>query len=382
LENIESWTGRLVETDTAFEGDGVSFADGDILFGKLRPYLAKVFLADTDGAAVGDFHVLRPNSETWGRFAQYQMLTREFIAIVDGSTFGSKMPRAAWSFLGAMERAAPPMAEQKGIAAFLDRETAKIDALLAEQERLIELLQEKRQAVISHAVTKGLNPDAPMKPSGVEGLGEVPAHWDVRRVKQVARMESGHTPNRKIAEFWDGDIPWVSLNDTGYLRDNDCISETAFNVTQLGIENSSARLLPAGAVVFSRDATIGRCGIAARPMTVSQHFIAWICGDRIRPAFLLLRLRSMTQELDSLTTGATLKTIGMPEVRTIVTPVPPLEEQQMIVAHVRTVISSIDTLIKETRRAAALLTDRRAALISAAVTGQIDVRGLAQGEAA
>lgn len=185
----------------------------------------------------------------------------------------------------------------------------------------MELLQEKRQAVlISQAVTKGLNPDAPMKPSGVEWLGDVPAHWEVTKMKWVAEMQSGHTPDKKVSAYWEnGDIPWVSLNDTGSLKDHDYISDMANYITQLGIDNSSARLLPARAVVFSRDATIGRCAITARPMAVSQHFIAWICGGRILPEYLLLRLRSMTQELDRLTTGATLKTIGMPDVRTLVT---------------------------------------------------------------
>ena len=106
----------------------------------------------------------------------------------------------------------PSLPEQEKIAAFLDYETAKIDALIEKQQRLIELLKEKRQAVISHAVTKGLNPNAPMKDSGVEWLGEVPAHWNVSRIKNIAQLESGHTPDKKIEEYWiDCNIPWVSL---------------------------------------------------------------------------------------------------------------------------------------------------------------------------
>ena len=250
---------------------------------------------------------------------------------------------------------------------------------MAEQQRLIELLKEKRQAVISHAVTKGLNPDAPMKDSGIEWLGEVPAHWEVTKMKWVARMESGHTPDKKVPAYWDdGDIPWVSLNDTGFLKDNDYISETAYAVTQLGIENSSAHLLPAHTVVFSRDATIGRCAITTRAMAVSQHFIGWVCGKAIVPEFLLLRLRSMTGELERLTTGATLKTIGMPEVRTLVTPVPPLREQRAVIAWVSNQTARLDTLTTTAHHAIDLLQERRTALISAAVTGQIDVRPAAE----
>ena len=107
----------------------------------------------------------------------------------------------------------PPLEEQRTIAAFLDHETARIDRLIAQQQRLIELLKEKRQAVISHAVTKGLNPNAPMKDSGVEWLGQVPEHWVVSRIKNYAKIESGHTPSRQVEEYWiDCNIPWVSLN--------------------------------------------------------------------------------------------------------------------------------------------------------------------------
>ena len=312
-------------------------------------------------------------------FVRYAMNLVRFDLIANPGT----VPSLNEGQIGDFRLAMPPLGEQTQIAAFLDRETAKIDALVAEQRRLMELLKEKRQAVISHAVTKGLNPNAPMKPSGIEWLGDVPEHWDVSKMKWVAEMQSGHTPDKKIPAYWDGgDISWVSLNDTGYLKDNDYISETAYNITQLGIDNSSARILPAGIVVFSRDATIGRCAITTKPMAVSQHFIAWVCGETMVPTFLLLRLRSMTGELDRLTTGATLKTIGMPDVRTLVTPVPPLSEQKTIVAYLAEQTVQLDTLITETQHAIDLLQERRTALISAAVTGQIDVRHLTAERAA
>ena len=111
-------------------------------------------------------------------------------------------------------------------------------------------------------------------------------------------------------------------------------------------------------------------------MTVSQHFIAWVCGEQIFPEYLLLRLKSMTQELERLTFGATLKTIGMPDVKTLVTPVPPVNEQKAIVDYAAKAISTLEEMRVKTRQAIELLQERRSALISAAVTGQIDVRGL------
>ena len=153
LENIESGTGHFIETETEFEGEGIAFEQGDILFGKLRPYLAKVYLVEIAGEAVGDFHVLRPVGDVVGRFAQYQIISGNFIAIVDSSTFGAKMPRVAWEFMGNMPFVTPPLEEQKAIATFLDRETAKLDALTAVAQRGIELLKERRSALISAAVT-------------------------------------------------------------------------------------------------------------------------------------------------------------------------------------------------------------------------------------
>jgi type I restriction enzyme S subunit len=272
----------------------------------------------------------------------------------------------------------PPPIEQSAIAAFLDRETAKIDALIAEQEKLIALLAEKRQATISHAVTKGLNPDAPMKNSGVPWLGEVPAHWEVSRVKNVARLESGHTPSKQFPEYWENcEIPWVSLNDSKWLAANDYISETAVMINELGLANSSARVLPAQSVVFTRDATIGLAAITTVPMAVSQHLIAWCPSGVMLPKFLLRVFNAMKPHLDSYTFGATIKTIGMPDVRRLVTPVPPQSEQLEISAFLDDRIERIDDLTTEAELAVALLQERRSALIAAAVTGQIDVRGLA-----
>ena len=277
----------------------------------------------------------------------------------------------------------PPPHEQTAIATFLDRETAKIDELIAEQEKLIVLLAEKRQATISHAVTKGLNPAAPMKESGAEWVGVVPAHWKVRRVKDVSRLESGHTPSKQLPEYWENcEIPWVSLNDSKYLAANDYISDTAFKINELGLANSSARLLPSETVVFTRDATIGLAAITTRPMTVSQHLIAWCPTGQMVPKYLLRVFNAMKSHLDSYTFGATIKTIGLGDVKTLMTPVPPLSEQAEIVSFLDSEITALDKLMAESSIVVDLLKERRTALISAAVTGKIDVRHLAEQKAA
>ncbi|EMB6253295.1 TPA: restriction endonuclease subunit S [Serratia marcescens] len=270
----------------------------------------------------------------------------------------------------------PSMNESHKIASFLDHETAKIDKLIEKQQQLIELLKEKRQAVISHAVTKGLNPDVPMKDSGVEWLGEVPEHWRVSRVKNFAKIESGHTPSKTKSEYWvNCIIPWVSLNDSKQLKDVDYIEDTTYKISELGMANSSAHLLPARAVVFTRDASIGLSAITTKPMAVSQHLIAWLCNERfVVPEFLLLVFYAMEKEFERYTFGATIKTIGMDNVRGLRSAFPPIDEQHKLIEWAFKKLEKIKFSINKVEDIISLLQERRTALISAAVTGKIDVR--------
>jgi type I restriction enzyme, S subunit len=271
--------------------------------------------------------------------------------------------------------------ETEDILRFLHGETAKIDALIAEQERLIELLQEKRQAVISHAVTKGLNPRAPMKDSGVEWLGEVPEHWVVTPLRLAARIESGHTPSRAVDSYWIEEeciFPWFSLSDVWQIRPGktDYVYETKERVSQAGLVNSAARLLPKGTVILSRTASVGYSGILGEVMATTQDFVNWICGPKLLPEFLLLIFRGMKGEFERLKHGSTHNTIYMPDIYSFRASLPPLEEQAEIVAEVQHRVAAQDQAIDSLLNALKLLQERRSALISAAVTGQIDVRGL------
>lgn len=378
LENIEGWSGRFVPTEGEFEGDGVAFDAGDILFGKLRPYLAKVFLAGRAGEAVGDFHVLRPQQGMDGRYVQYQMLSQSFIEAIDSSTFGSKMPRASWETLGHMPLTVPPASEQTAITAFLDRETAKIDALIAEQEKLIALLEEKRQATISHAVTKGLNPNASMNDSGVAWLGKVPAHWTVGKIQSFAKRESGHTPSRQHPEYWENcTIPWFSLADVWQIRSAGAkyVTETKELVSKLGLANSSARLLPKGTVILSRTASVGYSAIMGVDMATTQDFVNWVCKPDLLPEFLLSVLRGMRTEFNRLMMGSTHQTIYMPDIAKLMMAKPPIEDQVEIVSFLDDVAGQLDELSSAAESGIKLLKERRRALIAAAVTGKIDVRG-------
>ncbi|MGV8942247.1 MAG: restriction endonuclease subunit S [Lysobacter sp.] len=267
----------------------------------------------------------------------------------------------------------PELSAQQRIARFLDEKTVRIDALIEKKHALLERLAEKRQALITRAVTKGLNPGVPMKPSGIDWIGDVPARWMVAPVKRIAKLESGHTPDKKVDEYWqDCEIPWVSLNDTNTLRSGDYIDDTAFKINELGLANSSARMLPPRAVVFTRDATIGESAITTRSMAVSQHIIAWICDETmVAPEYLLFAIYGMTQELMRLTNGSTIGTIGLADVKSICVPVPSIAEQHAIVQHVMDGKHHIGRTIAAVEKSIDALREHRSALITAAVTGQL-----------
>jgi len=377
LENIESKTGRYLRTGSEYEGAGCGFRTGDVLFNKLRPYLSKVYEAPRDGVSVGELLVLRLERNVDSRFLFYRLLSEDFISVVDGSTYGAKMPRANWDFVGGLGIPIPPLDEQRRLAAYLDRKTGEIDTLIRKKQALIALLREQRTALIHRAVTKGLDPATPMKDSGFEWIGGIPRHWSAPKIKFMARVESGHTPSRKHPEYWeDCHLPWFTLGDVWQIRDErtTTVSQTKEMVSEVGLAHSSARLLPAGTVILSRTASVGFSGVLGVDMATSQDFVCWIAGPAIRPMFLLYVLRAMKGEFRRLLMGSTHKTIYMPDAYELVTPLPPVEEQDEIVARVERDARRIDGIIDREMRSVDLLGELRASLISEVVTGKIDVR--------
>lgn len=354
--------------------------DGDTIVSTVRTYLRAIASIESppENMIVSTgFAVIRPREEIDSGFLGYALQSTAFIDAVVANSTGVSYPAINPSQLTSLNVAYPKALEvQKQIAAFLDWKTSQIDALIAKKQALLQKLKERRLVVITQAVTKGLNPDAPMRDSGSAWIGKVPSHWDVLKIKFVTELASGHTPSRTVEEYWiDCNIPWVSLNDSKMLREKDSISETHYQISELGLANSSARLLPAGVVVFSRDATVGLCAITEVPMAVSQHFVAYICGEQITGKYLLFVLKAMNQHLQSLQTGSTIVTIGMPEVRGLICPLPTKGEQASIVAHIDSVTAKIDRMLANAEIAITRLTEYRSALITAATTGKIDVRG-------
>lgn len=276
----------------------------------------------------------------------------------------------------------PTRSEQFAIAAFLDRETAKIDALVEEQQRLIELLKEKRQAVISHAVNKGLNPNAPMKDSGVEWLGEVPKHWMAVQLGRLCRQVSDgpHFSPKYVDEgvmFLSArnvKVDGWSLDDAKFISEDDCAE-------------FDRRVIPErGDILYTKGGTTG----IARVVDLDQRFQVWVHIAVLKielaaanPYYLAYALNSVGcyEQSQLYTRGATNNDLGLTRLIKIWLALPPLDEQGRIATYLQKHTEQLDELIRAAEQAIELFRERRAALISAAVTGKIDVRGVVEAEA-
>jgi type I restriction enzyme S subunit len=275
--------------------------------------------------------------------------------------------------------AIPPANEVDLLLAHLDRETVRIDALIEKKTCFIELLREKRQALITHAVTKGLDPSVKMKDSGVEWLGEVPEHWGVSPLKHLVRFRSGGTPSKDNLEFWSGDIPWASAKD---LK-QEVLADTIDHLNQSAIESGAASLVPSGSIlVVVRGMILARLFPVVEtlvPMAINQDLKALVPSEKLNSRYLAHLLRgSSTESLSRLEeAGHGTKALRMENWVSIELPVPPLHEQLAIIEMLDIQTARLDSLADKSERSIDLLKERRSALITAAVTGQIDLRDAA-----
>jgi type I restriction enzyme S subunit len=323
-------------------------------------------------------HVLRPTVRGTGTFITHVLNVTDYAQFIDGST-RDKLTQGSMNDIPIPW---PPPTEQTQIATFLDRETAKIDELVAEQRRLMELLKEKRQAVISHAVTQGLNPHAPMKPSGIEWLGDVPAHWTCTALKRVVSVCGrigfrGYTTEDLVAEG-EGALALggANLTVTGQI---DLTKRTYISWPKY--EESPEIQVAVNDLIIGQRGTCGKVVLMDReigPSTINPSLVLlkqpkldsrflcyWLMGDLVQSLF------------DSYLNATAIPMLSQQQIGSVPVCHPSLEEQIAIAIHVEQEVGKLDTLTTEAQRAIDLLQERRTALISAAVTGQIDVRGLA-----
>lgn len=363
MEAVGEYGGIQLETTKMLEevSQGYTyFRDGDVVVAKITPCFenGKGALAENlvAGVAFGttELHVLRPRSESVDpKFLFYVTISTPFRKIGEGEMYGAGgQKRVPNSFIENFKQPFPPLKEQHILAAFLDQETAQIDTLIAKQERLIATLQEKRLALIAHAVTKGLNPDTPMKESGVEWLGEVPSHWKILKLKRIASLKSGSGINSDKIEP-EGDYPVFGGN---------------------GIRGYTEQYSHEGyyALIGRQGALCGNINYAKGRFWASEHAVVVSPTTNLVTKWLGELLRAMN--LNQYSISAAQPGLSVEMVSNLFVPYPSFIEQQSIVTFLTQETSKIDTLIEKAKAVIERLQERRSALISAAVTGKIDVR--------
>lgn len=323
-------------------------------------------------------HVLRPKNAHWSQYIVSCLNSTSYVDYVEGST----RDKLTQSRMMGILLTWPPLEERRAITAFLDHETSRIDALVEEQQRLIEILKEKRQAVISHAVTKGLDPGVPMKDSGVEWLGEVPAHWEATTLKRaIASVQSGTSVNAADVPAAEGELG-VLKTSCVYKGWFDWRENKTVNQEDLGRVSCPIR---EDALIVSRMNTpdlVGSAGLVVEaPVGVFLPDRLWqvsLQGECI-PKYFYYFTRSPAYrdqvKIACAGTSSSMQNLGQEEFGAIWYPGPPEQEQQAIAAFLDHETARIDALVDEGERGIKLLQERRSALISAAVTGKIDVRG-------
>lgn len=359
LENIESWTGRFIETDSDFMGEGVEFKKNDILFGKLRPYLAKVYKADFAGQAVGDIYVFRGNEEQVPEYLKYLLLSYPFISVVDGSTYGAKMPRANWDFISHLVLPCPPQSEQFAIAAFLDHKVGQIDAAIAEKEQMLEDLKAYRSAIISEAVTKGLDKKVEMKDSGIEWCGYIPIHWQVLKIGYIFQ-NLDHLRQPISSENRERNNPQYEYYGASGVIDKIDSYNVNDKVLLIGEDGANlvSRTLP---LIYKAEGKFW--------VNNHAHILKPISSDYDYMAFLL-----ETADYTNYITGSAQPKLSQEKLSSVKLPVPPIEEQKQIAEKLSCIVPLIDRSLIEIEKIIEDLKSYKSALITEAVTGKIDLR--------
>jgi type I restriction enzyme S subunit len=373
LEDVESGTGQYRPTEGSARQNEDStvgvFKSGDVLYGKLRPYLKKAIVSDTNGVCSTEFLVLQPKTVLAPWLHQW-LLTTGVTQQIEAGCEGTKMPRADWEHVGSIHVPAPHSSEQAEIIVVLDRETKRIDSLITKKTCFIELLKEKRQALITHAVTKGLNRKAKLRDSGVEWIGEIPSHWEVRRMATIFR---------EAIRPGDPSLPILSISIHDGITDEEVAAEDRERrVSQIEERTKYKRVAPHDLAYNMMRAWQGAFGAVTVDGLVSPAYVVAEPTEEFRTEYIehLLRTPSAIEEMRRYSRGIAdfRMRLYWDYFRDLKVCLPSTDEQDAILEQIGKETRRIDLLNEKTSLSIALLKKRRSALITAAVIGQIDLR--------
>jgi len=354
-------------TEDGYKSCGTSLAKANSVVLSTRAPIGHIALSTVQACCNQGCRILEPENSCSG-YWYYTLLSAKpaLQCLGQGSTF-MELPRPS---LASFKLPYPPLEEQQAIASFLDRKTAQIDELITKKEELLKKLDEKRTALITRAVTKGLDPSAPMKESGVEWIGEIPKHWKVKQTRNIFKIYSGSTPRSGEELFWDGDIVWFTPEDLGNNQQKN-ISESRRKITEEGYKSCGTSLAKSNSVVLSTRAPIGHFALSTVPACCNQ-------GCRILepengiPEYWYYTLLSAKPILQCLGQGSTFMELPRQSLAGFKLPVPPLDEQQAIAEHIEKKTARIDRQKAQVVEAIERLKEYRSALITDAVTGKIN----------
>lgn len=369
LENVESWTGRLVGLDE--RPDSVDsrvsvFSETDVLFGKLRPYLAKVCRPDFRGVCSTELLCVSPMSYCRD-YLFWLLISKGFIDVINAESYGVKMPRTSWAQMGAHYCPVPPLSEQQAIAGHLDAETAKIDLAMSLLRRELETMEQLKKSLIYEAVTKGLDPTVPMKPSGVEWIGDMPERWRTTRIKYIAPAWNGLTydpadvSDTGTPVLRSGNIQNGELDLQNLVRVVGSIPEKSFARSGdilICSRNGSRDLIGKNALIHQEGYAFGAFMIVARPTVNSQYFY-YLLNSGIFDFYLPTYLTSTVNQLTGTNFG-----------NMIVPIVDDPDEQLAIVEELNTKCKALDVAMEKKRAQLSLLRKKRDSMIFEYVTGK------------
>ncbi len=330
LEDLSSGTGQILNRrDTLSVQSAVTrFFSGDVLLGKLRPYLAKFGQPDFDGKCTGEILALCPK-RIHGRFLYYCVGSHWFVQLASNLAYGAKMPRVSWTKqLGQFEMPLPPVDEQRLIAQYLDSSCKSIEQAFEKKRRQLDTLVLLGASVIHEAVTQGLKPDVPMRDSGVDWLGTIPAHWRVTRVKRHSTLLRGrftHRPRNDPA-LYDGPYPFIQTGDIASA--DKYIEEYSQTLNERGL--AASRRSPKGTIVMSIAANIGDVAIMNFEGCFPDSIVGFVPDHHLDPDFLFYLLKCMKPVMLRSAVITTQLNINYIRIGGNYCPIPPTDEQAQI----------------------------------------------------
>lgn len=352
-------------------------ARGDIAYNMMRMWQGAVGVAPVDGLVSPAYVVARPFPGVDCRYFNYLFRTPLYMSEVDAYSRGvvKDRNRLYWQDFKRMPSPVPPVDEQRHIGGFLDAFNNKVRRFIRNRQRLIELLKEQKQNVINRAVTRGLDPDVALKPSGVEWIGDIPEHWEARKLKFVSRLiVGGATPASGQSDLWDGDIVWITPKD---VSKSERLRSSDRTLTLSGVASCSTVIVPPGSLIVTSRAPVGNVSLAEVELCTNQGCKAFVPDERfLLGEYIFSLLKVMKSVFHRMANGTTFLEISTGAFKNIKVPLPAKAEQERILSHIQEVTASIDQTISRAEREIELMREYRTRLISDVVTGKVDVRGV------